>query len=127
MTDDLEEQEEENEEESKEDHEIPLRKAKRAVMYTDKEDATKAFINRSDSDKVEEGSLIRYSQKLDFCRDLIKESMHVQRHKTITWEMIQENMHLPFFLDQMDNTFFFDGHWIKQILIMGSQLVVNKV
>ena len=63
LTDDLEEQEEENEEESIEDHEIRSRKAKRVVIYTDKEETTNAISNTSDSDQAEKVSLIRYSQQ----------------------------------------------------------------
>lgn len=107
LTDDLEEQEEENEEESMEDHEIRSRKAKRVVIYTDKEETTNAISNTSDSDQAEEVALIRYSQQSDFRRDLIKGSMRAQRRKTVIWEMFQANVHSPLFLDQIDKTFFF--------------------
>nr|YP_010549477.1 Ycf1 [Anubias barteri]UYL25879.1 Ycf1 [Anubias barteri]UYL25963.1 Ycf1 [Anubias barteri] len=107
LTDDLEEQEEENEEESTEDHEIRSRKAKRVVIYTDKDETTNSISNTSDSDQAEEVSLIRYSQQSDFRRDLIKGSMRAQRRKTVTWEMFQANVHSPLFLDQIDKTFFF--------------------
>nr|YP_010129893.1 hypothetical protein Ycf1 [Arisarum simorrhinum]YP_010129905.1 Ycf1 [Arisarum simorrhinum]QKJ80400.1 hypothetical protein Ycf1 [Arisarum simorrhinum]QKJ80412.1 Ycf1 [Arisarum simorrhinum] len=109
LTDDLEEQEEENEEESTEDHEIRSRKAKRVVIYTDKDETTNTtntISNTSDSDQGEEVSLIRYSQQSDFRRDLIKGSMRAQRRKTVTWEMFQANVHSPLFLDQIDKTFF---------------------
>nr|YP_010730590.1 Ycf1 protein [Wolffia arrhiza]YP_010730603.1 Ycf1 protein [Wolffia arrhiza]WEG23879.1 Ycf1 protein [Wolffia arrhiza]WEG23892.1 Ycf1 protein [Wolffia arrhiza] len=106
LTDDFEEQEEENEEEAMEDHEIRSRKAKRVVIYTDKEETTNAISNTSDSDQAEEVSLIRYSQQSDFRRDLIKGSMRAQRRKTVTWEMFQANVHSPLFLDQIDKTFF---------------------
>nr|QHN54667.1 Ycf1 [Schismatoglottis calyptrata] len=107
LTDDLEEQEEENEEESTEDHEIRSRKAKRVVIYTDKDESTNTISNSSDSDQAEEVSLIRYSQQSDFRRDLIKGSMRAQRRKTVTWEIFQANVHSPLFLDQIDKTFFF--------------------
>nr|QHN54415.1 Ycf1 [Calla palustris] len=107
LTDDLEEQEEEeNEEESTEDHEIRSRKAKRVVIYTDKEETDNTISNTSDSDQGEEVSLIRYSQQSDFRRDLIKGSMRAQRRKTVTWELFQANVHSPLFLDQIDKTFF---------------------
>nr|QXP11742.1 hypothetical chloroplast RF19 [Ottelia balansae]QXP13182.1 hypothetical chloroplast RF19 [Ottelia balansae]QXP14030.1 hypothetical chloroplast RF19 [Ottelia balansae] len=107
LTDDLEEEEEEeNQEEPKEDHEIRSRKAKRVVIYTDKDqDADTSSSNNSD--QGEEVSLIRYSQQSDFRRDLIKGSMRAQRRKTVTWEMFQANAHSPLFLDQIDKTFFF--------------------
>nr|YP_010940035.1 Ycf1 [Monstera deliciosa]WLN31447.1 Ycf1 [Monstera deliciosa] len=107
LTDGLEEQEEENEEESTEDHEIRSRKAKRVVIYTDKDETSNSISNTSDSDQAEEVSLIRYSQQSDFRRDLIKGSMRAQRRKTVTWEMFQANVHSPLFLDQIDKTFFF--------------------
>nr|YP_009408930.1 ycf1 [Zantedeschia aethiopica]ASL06345.1 ycf1 [Zantedeschia aethiopica] len=107
LTDGLEEQEEENEEESTEDHEIRSRKAKRVVIYTDKDEISNSISNTSDSDQAEEVSLIRYSQQSDFRRDLIKGSMRAQRRKTVTWEMFQANVHSPLFLDQIDKTFFF--------------------
>nr|YP_010540141.1 Ycf1 [Amorphophallus albus]YP_010540153.1 Ycf1 [Amorphophallus albus]UYF20278.1 Ycf1 [Amorphophallus albus]UYF20281.1 Ycf1 [Amorphophallus albus] len=106
LTDDLEEQEEENEEELTEDHEIRSRKAKRVVIYTDKDEITNTISNTSDNDQAEEVSLIRYSQQSDFRRDLIKGSMRAQRRKTVTWEMFQANVHSPLFLDQIDKTFF---------------------
>nr|QHN54835.1 Ycf1 [Taccarum caudatum] len=104
---DLEEQEEEDEEEEIEDHEIRSRKAKRVVIYTDKDETTNSISNTSDSDQGEEVYLIRYSQQSDFRRDLIKGSMRAQRRKTVTWEMFQANVHSPLFLDQIDKTFFF--------------------
>nr|QHN54919.1 Ycf1 [Philodendron lanceolatum] len=109
LTDDLEveEQEEENEEESTEDHEIRSRKAKRVVIYTDKDETANTISNTNDSNQAEEVSLIRYSQQSDFRRDLIKGSMRAQRRKTVTWEMSQANVHSPLFLDQIDKTFFF--------------------
>ena len=66
------------------DHEIRSRKAKRVVIYTDKEETTNAISNTSDSDQAEEVSLIRYSQQSDFRRDLIKGSMRAQRRKTVS-------------------------------------------
>nr|YP_009759290.1 Ycf1 [Spathiphyllum patulinervum]QIQ48490.1 Ycf1 [Spathiphyllum patulinervum] len=106
LTDGLEEQEEENEEESTEDHEIRSRKAKRVVIYTDKDETSNSISNTSDTDPAEEVSLIRYSQQSDFRRDLIKGSMRAQRRKTVTWEIFQTNVHSPLFLDQIDKTFF---------------------
>nr|AXR87702.1 hypothetical protein RF1 [Paederia scandens]AXR87785.1 hypothetical protein RF1 [Paederia scandens]AXR87869.1 hypothetical protein RF1 [Paederia scandens]AXR87953.1 hypothetical protein RF1 [Paederia scandens] len=113
LTEYLEEEEEENEEESPEDHEIRSRKAKRVVIYTDKDETTNSISNTSDGPQAEEDSLIRYSQQSDFRRDLIKGSMRAQRRKTVTWEMFQANAHSPLFLDQIDKmdqidkTFFF--------------------
>nr|YP_010205728.1 YCF1 [Pinellia pedatisecta]UAX04072.1 YCF1 [Pinellia pedatisecta] len=120
-TDDLEEQEEENEEESTEDHEIRSRKAKRVVIYTDKDETTNSISNTSDIDPAEEVSLIRYSQQSDFRRDLIKGSTRAQRRKTVTWEMFQANVHSPLFFDQIDKTFFlsFDISEMMNLVLRG--------
>nr|YP_010034486.1 hypothetical protein RF1 [Aponogeton abyssinicus]QOX09232.1 hypothetical protein RF1 [Aponogeton abyssinicus] len=108
LTDELEEEEEEeNQEESTEDHEIRSRKAKRVVIYTDKDQDTNSSTNNNNSDQGEEVFLLRYSQQSDFRRDLIKGSMRAQRRKTVTWEMFQANVHSPLFLYQIDKTFFF--------------------
>nr|QHN54992.1 Ycf1 [Anchomanes hookeri]QHN55004.1 Ycf1 [Anchomanes hookeri] len=103
---DLEEQEEEEEEEVGEnrEHEIRSRKAKRVVIYTDKDETTNS--DTSDSDPGEEVFLVRYSQKSDFRRGLVKGSMRAQRRKTVTFAMFQINAHSPLFLDQIDKTFF---------------------
>nr|YP_009864213.1 hypothetical chloroplast RF1 [Petermannia cirrosa]QKE32208.1 hypothetical chloroplast RF1 [Petermannia cirrosa] len=118
LTDDLEEQEEENEEESTEDPEIRSRKAKRVVIYTDKDQNTNSVTstdNTSNSDQAEEVALIRYSQQSDFRRDIIKGSMRAQRRKTVTWEMFQANVHSPLFLDRIDKTFFFSSFDIYEM------------
>ncbi|MBA0800546.1 hypothetical protein Gohar_010972, partial [Gossypium harknessii] len=43
--------------------------------------------NANDPDQTDEEALIRYLQKSDFRRDIIKGSMSAQRRKTITWEL----------------------------------------
>nr|UWT52121.1 Ycf1 protein [Cryptocoryne longicauda] len=100
------------EEELPEDLEIRSRKAKRVVIYTDKNESTNTFSN---SNQAEEVSLIRYSQQSDFRRDLIKGSMRAQRRKTVTWKMFQANVHSPLFLDQIDKTFFFSFDISKMV------------
>nr|YP_011032488.1 Ycf1 protein [Caryodaphnopsis laotica]WRH34665.1 Ycf1 protein [Caryodaphnopsis laotica]WRH34746.1 hypothetical chloroplast RF19 [Caryodaphnopsis laotica]WRH34827.1 Ycf1 protein [Caryodaphnopsis laotica] len=106
LTDSLEEQEEENEEESPENRGIRSRKAKRVVIYTDKDqNANTHTSTRTNSDQAEEVALIRYSQQSDFRRDIIKGSMRAQRRKIVTWEMFQANVHSPLFLDRIDKTF----------------------
>uniref|UniRef100_UPI0030FEA710 hypothetical protein RF1 n=1 Tax=Manekia incurva TaxID=1072615 RepID=UPI0030FEA710 len=105
LIDDLEEQEEENPEESEEDPGIRSRKAKRVVIYTDKDENIHTDTS-TDSDEAEEVALIRYSQQSDFSRDLIKGSMRAQRRKTIILEMFQANTHSPPFLDRINKTSF---------------------
>nr|YP_010929011.1 Ycf1 protein [Pehria compacta]WKK48059.1 Ycf1 protein [Pehria compacta] len=105
LIDELEQQEGgENEENVAEDHEIRSRKAKRVVIFTDKqENADTNTPNTNDSDQTEEVALIRYSQQSDFRRDIIKGSMRAQRRKSVTWELVQANVHSPLFLDRIDN------------------------
>nr|YP_010501737.1 hypothetical chloroplast RF19 [Hellenia lacera]UXB60430.1 hypothetical chloroplast RF19 [Hellenia lacera] len=114
LTDELEEQDEENEEQLKEDHEIRSRKAKRVVVYTDKNDNSNANVNNIDQE--EEVALIRYSQQPDFRRNIIKGSMRAQRRKTVIWEIFQANVHSPLFLDRIDKAFFFSFFNIYQMI-----------
>nr|YP_010928003.1 Ycf1 protein [Gyrosphragma latipetala]WKK46966.1 Ycf1 protein [Gyrosphragma latipetala] len=101
LIDELEQEEGvENEENIAEDHEIRSRKAKRVVIFTDKQQ------NTDNSDQTEEVALIRYSQQSDFRRDIIKGSMRAQRRKTVTRELVQANVHSPIFLDRIDNPLF---------------------
>nr|YP_009366653.1 hypothetical chloroplast RF1 [Illicium henryi]YP_010534759.1 Ycf1 protein [Illicium dunnianum]ARJ62437.1 hypothetical chloroplast RF1 [Illicium henryi]UYA96031.1 Ycf1 protein [Illicium dunnianum]UYA96505.1 Ycf1 protein [Illicium henryi] len=112
LTEDLEEQEDEDLEESTEDHGIRSRKAKRVIIFADNDNNTNTNTHTStentiNSDQGEELTLLRYSQKSDFRRNLIKGSMRAQRRKTVTWEMFQINVHSPLFLDRIDKTFSF--------------------
>ncbi len=108
LIDELEQQEGgENEENVAEDHEIRSRKAKRVVIFTDKQENTDTNTpNTNDPDQTEEVALIRYSQQSDFRRDIIKGSMRAQRRKTVTWELVQANVHSPLFLDRIDKSLF---------------------
>nr|YP_009366886.1 hypothetical chloroplast RF1 [Hydrastis canadensis]ARJ63110.1 hypothetical chloroplast RF1 [Hydrastis canadensis] len=109
LINDFEEQEKE-EEESTEDRGIRSRKAKRVVIFTDKEtnkNMTTITQTTSNHDQGDEVALIRYSQQSDFRRDLIKGSMRPQRRKTVTWDLFQTTVHSPLFLDRIDKTFFF--------------------
>nr|QXO05811.1 hypothetical chloroplast RF1 [Zeuxine nervosa] len=121
LTDDLKEEEEENEEESvKEDNEIYSRKAKRVVIYNDKDtnsiSSTKNTNNNDkDDDQTEEIALIRYSQQSDFRRNLIKKSMRAQRRKTVIWNLFQVNAHSPLFFDRLDKTYFFFSFDINEM------------
>nr|QKV45688.1 hypothetical chloroplast RF1 [Ribes roezlii] len=108
LIDELEQQEKENEEEVATDHQIRSRKAKRVVIFTDKnENKQNTDTNTTDTknpDQPEEVALIRYSQQSDFRRDIIKGSIRVQRRKIAILELFQANVHSPLFLDRIDKS-----------------------
>nr|YP_009932307.1 Ycf1.2 [Pycnoplinthus uniflorus]QNR91269.1 Ycf1.2 [Pycnoplinthus uniflorus] len=86
------------------------RKAKRVVVFTDKEPQNDIYTNLKDnknSDQKNEMALIRYSQQSDFRREIIKGSMRSQRRKTVIWEFFQAKVHSPLFFDRIDKLFFF--------------------
>nr|YP_010214516.1 hypothetical chloroplast RF19 [Loranthus pseudo-odoratus]UBN08372.1 hypothetical chloroplast RF19 [Loranthus pseudo-odoratus] len=92
LIDELEQQERGNAEDRlAEDHGIRSRKAKRVIIFTDKQTNT------------EEVALIRYSQQSDFRRNIIKGSRRTQRRKTVIWELFQTNPHSPLFLERKYN------------------------
>nr|WKK48650.1 Ycf1 protein [Rotala rotundifolia] len=106
LIDELEQQEGgENDENVAEDHEIRSRKAKRVVIFTDKQEEADTP-NTNNPDQTDEVALIRYSQQSDFRRDIIKGSMRAQRRKTGIWELVQANVHSPLFLDRIDKSAF---------------------
>nr|QXE40079.1 Ycf1 [Cnidoscolus aconitifolius] len=112
LIDDLEQQERENEKNMSEDYEIRLRKAKRVVIFTDKNqnENTDTYNNTKDttnSEEIEEMTLIRYSQQSDFRRDIVKGSARTQRRKIAILELFQANVHSPLFLDRIDKSIFF--------------------
>nr|YP_010395987.1 photosystem I assembly protein Ycf1 [Thladiantha nudiflora]UQJ74064.1 photosystem I assembly protein Ycf1 [Thladiantha nudiflora] len=110
LIDDLEQQEGENDESMAEDHEIRSRKAKRVVIFTDNLETNDTYTNTKDTnnpDQTDEVALIRYSQQSDFRRDIIKGSMRAQRRKTVTWKLLQANVHSYLFFDRLDKSFFF--------------------
>nr|BBC42984.1 hypothetical protein [Arabis hirsuta] len=110
LTSELEELEGENEENVPTEPGIRSRKAKRVVVFTDKELHNGIFTNFTDnqnSDQKDEMALIRYSQHSDFRRDLIKGSMRSQRRKTVIWDFFQAKVHSPLFFDRIDKLFFF--------------------
>nr|YP_010713399.1 hypothetical chloroplast RF1 [Anabasis aphylla]WDA95857.1 hypothetical chloroplast RF1 [Anabasis aphylla] len=90
------------------DHQIRSRKAKRVVIYTDKQENTEnPSPNTVDkSEQPGEIALIRYSQQSDFRRDIIKGSMRVQRRKIVIWKLFQANIHSPLFLNRIDKSYF---------------------
>uniref|UniRef100_UPI0031F394E0 hypothetical protein RF1 n=1 Tax=Helixanthera sampsonii TaxID=1026949 RepID=UPI0031F394E0 len=97
LIDELEQQERGNAEDRlAEDHGIRSRKAKRVIIFTDRQTNT------------EEMALIRYSHQSDFRRDIIKGSRRNQRRKTVIWELFQTNLHSTlFFLKRKDNKLLF--------------------
>nr|YP_010532607.1 hypothetical protein RF1 [Dictyosperma album]UXX43520.1 hypothetical protein RF1 [Dictyosperma album] len=117
LTNILEELSEENGERFIEDIEIRSRKAKRVIIYADNENNTNFFTNyTSNSDQMEDVTLIRYFQQSDFRRDIIKGSMRTQRRKTVIWKILQPNAHSPLFLDRIDKTFFFSSFDISEMM-----------
>nr|SFV96144.1 Ycf1 [Cochlearia scotica] len=110
LTNELAELEGENEENVPTEPGIRSRKAKRVVVFTEKEPPNQMYTNLKDnqnSDQTDEMALIRYSQQSDFRREIIKGSMRSQRRKTVIWEFFQAKIHSPFFFDRLDKLFFF--------------------
>nr|UDP56125.1 Ycf1.2 [Isatis tinctoria] len=110
LTSDLEELEGETEENVPTEPGLRSRKAKRVVVFTDKEPHNEIYTNLKDnqnSDQNDEMALIRYSQQSDFRRELIKGSMRSQRRKTVIWEFFQAKVHSPLFFDRISKLFFF--------------------
>nr|YP_010187505.1 Ycf1.1 [Eutrema yungshunense]QZH78832.1 Ycf1.1 [Eutrema yungshunense] len=110
LTSESEELEGENEENVPTEPGLRSRKAKRVVVFTDKEPHNEISTNLKDnqnSDQKDEMALIRYSQQSDFRREIIKGSMRSQRRKTVIWEFFQAKVHSPLFFDRMDKLFFF--------------------
>nr|YP_009897775.1 Ycf1.2 [Kernera saxatilis]QKK44496.1 Ycf1.2 [Kernera saxatilis] len=110
LTSELEELEGENEENVPTEPGIRSRKAKRVVVFTDKEPHNEIYTNLKDnqnSDQKDEMALMRYSQQSDFRREIIKGSMRSQRRKTVIWEFFQAKVHSPLFFDRIDKLFFF--------------------
>nr|YP_010975061.1 Ycf1 protein [Amyema miraculosa]WNR57958.1 Ycf1 protein [Amyema miraculosa] len=96
LIDELEQQERVNSEDRlAEDHGIRSRKAKRVIIFTDKQTNS------------EEVALIRYSYQSDFRRDIIKGSRRIQRRKTAILKLFQNNLHSPLFLERNDNKLLF--------------------
>nr|YP_009352019.1 hypothetical chloroplast RF19 [Schoepfia jasminodora]AQW41736.1 hypothetical chloroplast RF19 [Schoepfia jasminodora] len=92
-----------------EDHEIRSRKAKRVVIFTDKQPNTYTNVeDANDPDEADEVALIRYSQQSDFRRAIIKGSMRTQRRQTFIGELFQTNIHSPLFRGKKKKLFYFE-------------------
>nr|YP_010471505.1 hypothetical protein RF1 [Gastrodia angusta]UVG40844.1 hypothetical protein RF1 [Gastrodia angusta] len=103
----LEEEEEDNEEELEEEGIIDInsRRFKHIIIYKDNNQNTNDAHNIKNKDKneerIDEVTLIHYSNKSDFRRNLIKGSMRSQRRKIVIWDLFQVNAHSPLFLDRL--------------------------
>nr|YP_010634309.1 hypothetical chloroplast RF1 [Rorippa teres]WBQ43825.1 hypothetical chloroplast RF1 [Rorippa teres] len=129
----LEELEGENEENVTMEPGIRSRKAKRVVVFTDKEPHNEIYTNLKDlkdnqnSDQNDEMALIRYSQQSDFRREIIKGSMRSQRRKTVIWEFFQAKVHSPLFFDRIDKLFYFSFDiWGLKKKILSNFMWKNK-
>nr|YP_009931458.1 Ycf1.2 [Cryptospora falcata]QNR89571.1 Ycf1.2 [Cryptospora falcata] len=114
---DLEDLEVETDENVLMDPEIRSRKAKRVVVFTDKEPHKEIYTNlknNKNSDQKNEMALIRFSQQSDFRREIIKGSMRSQRRKTVIWEFFQAKVHSPLFFDRIEKLFFFNIQGLKK-------------
>nr|QWE49918.1 hypothetical protein RF1 [Grielum grandiflorum] len=95
------------------EHQIRTRKAKRVVIFTDKQLNTDPYTNNNIDEDINnidergEVALTRYSQQPDFRRNIIKGSMRAQRRKMVIWKLFQANVHSPLFLDRIDNAALF--------------------
>nr|QKK51922.1 Ycf1.2 [Farsetia occidentalis] len=110
LTSELEELEGETDEHILAEPGIRSRKAKRVVVFTDKDTRNEIYTNRKDDPNYhqkDEMALIRYSQQSDFRREIIKGSMRAQRRKTVIWEFFQAKIHSPLFFDRIDKLFVF--------------------
>jgi hypothetical protein len=104
-------------EEAPDDHEIRTRKPKRVVIFTiNPKDLDPSIRNSKASEEPEEVALIRYSQKSDFRRSLIKGSMRAQRRKMGIWLFYQPHAHSPLFLDRIRKFPFFDFDDISGVI-----------
>nr|YP_010148267.1 hypothetical chloroplast RF19 [Salsola abrotanoides]QQV68691.1 hypothetical chloroplast RF19 [Salsola abrotanoides] len=101
------------------EHQIRSRRAKRGVIYTDKQENTdNPSPNTVDmAEQPGEIAFIRYPQQPDFRRDVIKGSMRVQRRKVGIWKFSQANIHSPLFLDRINKSYFVNfSRLIKRIV-----------
>nr|YP_010471581.1 hypothetical protein RF1 [Gastrodia peichatieniana]UVG40939.1 hypothetical protein RF1 [Gastrodia peichatieniana] len=109
----LEEEEDYNEEEFEEEDvfDINSRKFKHIIIYKENNKDTNDILISNNMDKkyrneerIDEATLIHYSNKSDFRRNLIKGSMRAQRRKIVIWDLFQVNAQSPLFLDRLTNS-----------------------
>ena len=58
--------------------------------------------NEAKPEKPKEYAVVYYSREPDYCRELIRGSMRNQRRKTVTWKLLQGNVHSPTFMELKD-------------------------
>nr|YP_010471562.1 hypothetical protein RF1 [Gastrodia javanica]UVG40901.1 hypothetical protein RF1 [Gastrodia javanica] len=119
----LEEEEEDNEEEFEEESlfDINSRRFKHILIYKENNQDTNVRLienhhpnnNNKDKneDRIDEVTLIHYSKKSDFRRNLIKGSMRAQRRKIVIWDLFQVNAHSPLFLDRLTKSYLFSSFY----------------
>nr|YP_010471619.1 hypothetical protein RF1 [Gastrodia sp. Jin 38054]UVG40977.1 hypothetical protein RF1 [Gastrodia sp. Jin 38054] len=109
----LEEEEDYNEEEFEEEDifDINSRKFKNIIIYKENNKDTNDILISNNMEKkdrneerIDEVTLIHYSNRSDFRRNLIKGSMRAQRRKIVIWDLFQVNAHSPLFLDRLTNS-----------------------
>nr|YP_009109892.1 hypothetical chloroplast RF19 [Trifolium glanduliferum]AIJ27931.1 hypothetical chloroplast RF19 [Trifolium glanduliferum] len=65
-------------------------------------DKTNKKKDTPESERTQELALVHFSREPDYCRELIRGSMRNQRRKTVTWKLLQGNVHSPTFLELKD-------------------------
>nr|YP_010977399.1 hypothetical chloroplast RF19 [Caroxylon nitrarium]WOA00541.1 hypothetical chloroplast RF19 [Caroxylon nitrarium] len=98
------------------EHQLRSRRAKRGVIYTDKqENIDNPSPNTADmAEQPGEIAFIRYPYQPDFRRDVIKGSIRAQRRKAVIWKFSQTKIRSPLFVDRFN---FIDSiRLIKQIV-----------
>nr|YP_010423531.1 hypothetical protein RF1 [Laportea medogensis]USG97005.1 hypothetical protein RF1 [Laportea medogensis] len=111
LMDQLEQAESKNEEFLGKQPPVRSRKSKRVVIFTKDPKDSKTSSNpqnlnndeTNDADEITDISVIRYSQKPDFKRAIIRGSIRAQRRKTIICKVFEGNIHSPTFLDRIEN------------------------
>nr|UZZ44816.1 hypothetical chloroplast RF1 [Laportea bulbifera] len=109
LMDHLEQEESQNEELLGKQPPVRSRKSKRVVIFNDDPKDSNTSSNPQNLNNNETNaernniSVIRYSQKPDFRRDIITGSMRAQRRKTIICKVFEGNIHSPTFLDRIEN------------------------
>uniref|UniRef100_A0AB38ZL91 Protein TIC 214 n=1 Tax=Salsola sinkiangensis TaxID=3141507 RepID=A0AB38ZL91_9CARY len=98
------------------EHQIRSRRAKRGVIYTDKQDNPDSTVPLDK--QPGEIAFIRYPYQPDFHRDVIKGSMRVQRRKVGIWKFYQTSIHSPFFLDNKTESYLVYSFKLMQLKVL---------
>nr|YP_009577507.1 Ycf1 [Nymphoides crenata]AZA07095.1 Ycf1 [Nymphoides crenata] len=108
------------------DHHIRSRKAKRVVIFTDKNKKGKTDLDTTNRNQKGEIALLRYSQQSDFRRGIIKGSMRAQRRKTVIWELFEANVHSLLFLERIKKSSF-DIYELMKIFFINRMVKERKL